>query len=400
MTASSHEQVGTVVVGAGVAGTRLCETLREHGYDAPITLVGAEAHPPYSRPPLSKEVLRGDAGPEVALLRDPDSLDALDLDLRSGVSALSLAVPDRTVRLDDGSDVTGEHVVIATGTAVRRIPSIDGGNVHFLRTIDDCLGLRDALEPGMSVTIVGAGFIGLEVAASARHRGCAVTVIDVLPEPLARVVDRSVGAALRRMHEQHGVAFRLGVAVDGVTAEHGLVSAVRLGDGTKVPADLVVVAIGVHPETGWLAGSGLDISDGVLCDETLAAAPGIWAIGDIARWPHWPDPEPTRVEHWTNAFEQAAVVATAITSGEATPYAPLPYVWSDQYDAKLQILGSAAGDETRVIVGSLDEPKWVALVRHGDHLAGVLGMRSAGPVMRRRSLLQQRARWADVITAT
>lgn len=387
------------VVGAGLAGLRVCEALREQGYAGTVTLVGAEAHPPYSRPPLSKEVLRGDAGVEIAQLRSRDALDDLDLNLRLGVAANGLSVAERTVHLAGGSTVSADHVVIATGTAVRRIPAIDGGNVHVLRTVDDCVGLRAALAPGTRLAVVGAGFIGLEVAASARHRGCEVTVIDVLAEPLARVIDPSVGAALRRLHESHGVRFRLGTGVEGVTSEGDLVTAVRLADGTSVPADAVVVAIGVRPETGWLAGSGLDVADGVLCDATLAAAPGVWAVGDVARWPHWPFDTPTRVEHWTNALEQAQAVATSIATGEAAAYSPVPYVWSDQYDAKLQILGTAAGDETRVITGSLDAPKWAALVRRGDSLAGIIGLRAAGQVMRRRGLLINRISWDEAVTS-
>lgn len=385
------------VVGAGLAGLRVCEALREQQYADAITLIGAEAHPPYSRPPLSKEVLRGDADISVAQLREPAALDELQLDLRLGVAATALSVADRTVRLADGSSVTADHVVIATGTAVRRIPAIDGGNVHFLRTLDDAIGLRAALTAGTRLVIVGAGFIGLEVAASARHHDCDVTVVDVLAEPLARVLDPDVGAALRQLHESHAVRFRLGVGVTGVTSDGGLVTGVRLADGSHLPADAVVVAIGVRPETSWLEGSGLDITDGVRCDETLAAAPGIWAVGDVARWPHWPFDEPSRVEHWTNALEQANAVATGIATGTPAAYSPVSYVWSDQYDAKLQILGTAAGDETRVIVGALSDRKWAALVRRGEQVVGVLGMRAAGQVMRRRRLLLDRVTWDEAV---
>jgi NADPH-dependent 2,4-dienoyl-CoA reductase/sulfur reductase-like enzyme len=384
--------VTVAVVGAGLAGLRTCESLRARGYGGRIVLIGAEAHPPYSRPPLSKEVLRGEKDASVATLRGPEELAALELDLRLGRRAVALDVDGRRMTLDDDSIVAYDDVVIATGAQPRTVPGLEGA--HLLRTIDDSIALRDRLVPGTTVAIVGAGFIGLEVAASARSRGCEVTVIDVLETPLARVLDPAIGAAVKRLHEEHGVTFRLGVGVTAVTSGR-----LTLTDGSEIDADAVVVGIGVIPTTSWLEGSGLKIDDGVVCDENLRAAASVWAVGDIARWTPPALGRPARLEHWTNATEQPDHVARAIC-GDLAPFDPVPYFWSDQYDAKLQSLGYAgAGDEIAVVKGSLDEPKWVALIRQGDNLAGVVGLRSPGPVMRYRPLLAAGVPWSQALAA-
>jgi NADPH-dependent 2,4-dienoyl-CoA reductase/sulfur reductase-like enzyme len=382
------------VVGGGLAGLRCCEALRARGYDAPIVLVGAERHAPYSRPPLSKEVLRGDQEPDTARLRADDELGALDIEVVLGRSAVGLRPAERELALDDGTVVRYDDVVIATGARARTLPGTSS-SVHTLRTVDDCLSLRQALSAGARVVVVGAGFIGLEAAASARHRDCDVTVVDVLPAPLARVADPAIGAVLQRLHEDRGVSFRLGVGV----AQIGHNSVV-LSDGTEASADVVVAGVGVVPEVDWLHGSGLTVDNGVVCDETLNAAPGVWAIGDVARWHSRSLDAHVRVEHWTNATEQADHVARAI-SGDRTAFDPVPYFWSDQYDAKLQCLGFvASGDELAVVRGALDEPRWVALVRTCPRLGGVVGMRSPGQVMKLKPLLAQRLSWRDAMDAT
>lgn len=387
-----------VVCGAGLAGLAVCESLRQKGFDGAITLIGAEHHPPYSRPPLSKEVLRGDP-PDKAQLRTAAELDALDLDLRLGVAAAALRPDAREVVLTDGSEMGYDDVVLATGAQPRALPGVALAGVHVLRTLKDCLAIRDRLVDGTNLVVIGAGFIGLEVAASARARGCEVTVVDVLPAPLERVFDPAIGRALQVMHEANGVGFRLGVGVSGVQGEQH-VTGVQLGDGSVVTADVVVVGIGVTPATDWLASSGLVLDDGVRCDETLQAAPGVWAVGDLARWSDPSSPQGLRVEHWTNATEQARSVAASIATGTPQPFVTVPYFWSDQYDAKLQSLGTVTkGDETRVVAGSLDEPKWTALVRSGDRLGGVIGLRSGRQVMKLRPLLAAGAGWHDALGA-
>jgi NADPH-dependent 2,4-dienoyl-CoA reductase/sulfur reductase-like enzyme len=272
--------------------------------------------------------------------------------------------------------------------------------VHLLRTVDDCVLLRDALVAGAEVVVIGAGFIGLEVAASARARGCTVTVVDVLPAPLARVLDVAVGGAVARLHEGNGVAVRCGVgvaAVDGTSR----VEEVVLTDGSRLRADVVVVGIGVVPGTGWLTGSALTLDDGVVCDEALRAAPGVWAVGDVARWRPAGSARTVRLEHWTNATEQPLCVARSIVSGEPQPFSTVPYFWSDQYDAKLQSLGTdTLGDELRIVFGALDEPKWIGLVRAGDRLGAVVGLRAPARVTKLRSLLAAGASWQDALDVT
>ena len=367
-----------------MAGLRTCESLRQHGYAEPIILIGAEKHAPYSRPPLSKEVLRSEADADTATLRTVDELVALDIDVRLGSSASALDVDGHRLSLDDGSDVVFDALVIATGAAPRRLPGRAFDNAHVLRTVDDCLELRSTLSEGAKVSVVGAGFIGLEVAASARARGCAVTVFDVLTEPLARVMPTDVGRMVRRLHEERGVVFHLGEGVDA---------------DTELDADVVVVGIGVAPETSWLASSGLTLDDGVRCDSSLRAAPGVWAVGDVARW-ETADGSTRRVEHWTNATEQPHHVARDIVSGTSTRFETVPYFWSDQYDAKLQSLGHCgAADEFQVAWGSLDEPKWVALLRSGDRLTGVVGMRAPGRVMKMRPLLEKQASYDEALAS-
>ena len=384
------------VVGGGLAGLRTCEALRARGYDGAIVLIGDEQHPPYSRPPLSKEVLRGDKDPSVATFRGADALAALDLDVRLGRRAMALRVGDREVALDDGSTLRFDDVVVATGARPRALPGVTAAGVHMLRTLDDSIALRADLRAGARVVVVGAGFIGLEVAAAARTRGCDVTVVDVLPAPLARVLDSRLGSAVAALHAAHGVTIRCGVGVEAVGGT-GRVERVVLTGGDEVAADTVVVGIGVVPATDWLADSGLTLDDGVVCDESLQAAPHVWAVGDVARW-HSPSlGRLVRIEHWTNAAEQPDHVARAIC-GDVAAFDPVPYFWSDQYDAKLQCLGFAGlGDEIAVVRGSLDEPKWVALVRTGDRLGGVVGLRSPGQVMKLKPLLAAHTDWTDAV---
>jgi NADPH-dependent 2,4-dienoyl-CoA reductase/sulfur reductase-like enzyme len=367
-----------------MAGLRTCEALRQQGYTEPIVLIGSERHAPYTRPPLSKEVLRSEADVSKATLRTADEIAALGIDLRLARSATGLDLDGRRVQIDDGSELPFESLVIATGATPRRLPGAAFAHAHVLRGIDDCLELQAKLVDGARVSIVGAGFIGLEVAASARARGCDVTVVDVLPAPLARVLPAEVGKVVRRLHEENGVKFQLDTAVDGEA---------------PLDADVVVVGIGARPETAWLEGSGLDIADGVVCDASLRAASGIWAVGDVARWVG-PDGDTMRVEHWTNATEQPHHIAKDVVTGARTPFVSVPYFWTDQYDAKLQSLGKPGpDDEMHVVWGSLDEPKWVALLHAGDHLTGVVGLRAPGRVMKLRSLVATASSYTEALAS-
>jgi NADPH-dependent 2,4-dienoyl-CoA reductase/sulfur reductase-like enzyme len=390
-----------VVVGASLAGLRAAETLRREGYDDRLVLVGAESHLPYDRPPLSKELLAGEWEPEqIALRKQP--YDDLDLELRLGRRATRLDVDDRVVELDDGGESFGfDGLVVATGARPRTLPgtpALDG--IFVLRTLDDCLALRARLERRPRVVVIGAGFIGSEVAATCRGRGLEVTVLEMLATPLERAVGPVVGDACGRLHHDHGVDLRCGVKVSGFEGAER-VERVRLADGSSIDADVVVVGVGVLPETRWLEGSGLTLDDGVVCDETCLAAPGIVAAGDVARWPN-PlfDGERMRVEHWTNATEQGVAAARRLLADDraAEAFAPVPFVWSDQYDVKIQVVGSIRGDdEVAVADGSLDEHRFVALFGRGGRLVGALGFSRPRVVMQYRRLIAERASWDDAL---
>ena len=363
-----------VIVGGSLAGLRAAQSLRREGHAGPVTIISDEAHwPPYDRPPLSKQILVGSLEPERARLRVPDDLG---LEVRTEVRAVGLDVPGRRVALGDGTMLAYDALVVATGASPRTIPGAgDHWGVHVLRTIDDCMALRFDLGDAERVAIVGAGFIGCEVASSCRTLGLDVTVIDLLPHPLAPLGPRA-GQAIRALHEANGVSFRLGTGVAGFEGDSD-VRGVRLDDGGTVEADVVVIGIGVAPNTGWLEASDLQIRDGVVCDRWCRALGGddrVVAVGDVARWDH-PEGDSMRIEHWTNAGEQAAHAAKVLVSGPdvAGPYAPVPYFWSDQYGTKIQFVGrTEATDEFEIVEGSLDDHRWVAAYGRSGSTVGAL----------------------------
>jgi len=389
------------VVGASLAGLRAAEALRRLGFAGRLALVGAERHLPYDRPPLSKEVLRGTRAPETLALCKPGAWDALDLDLRLGVRATGLDPARRRVALATGEELAFDGLVIATGATPRALPRTPPlAGIHTLRSLDDCLAIRAELECGPRVAVVGAGFIGAEVAATCRQRGLEVTLLEALPAPLAAALGPEIGALLGAIHRDHGVDLRCGVGVAGFSGG-ARVEEVRLGDGSRAAADLVVVGIGVAPETGWLAGSGLELADGVVCDETLATgAPGIVAAGDVARWTNPLFGESMRVEHWTNAVEQGEAAAARLLAGAggASPFAPVPYVWSDQYDCKIMSAGSfRADDERRIVHGSLAERRFVALYGREGRLVGALAMNRARQLVGYRRQIREGASLEEAV---
>lgn len=425
---------GIVIVGAGLAGLRTAEGLRDGGWTGPITLVGDEREEPYDRPPLSKQVLTGAWGPERASLRPSEDLTGrLGLTLQLGVPANRVDVAACAVHLADGRVLPFEGLVIATGTSARRLPgTADAPHVHVVRTLSDAIRLRDRLRTEdlrtedtrtedlraedrrapKRVAVVGAGFIGAEVAAAARGHGCSVTVVEAAAVPLERQLGAEQGHAVAQVHARHGVELRCGVGVSAVDS-HGL----QLTDGSRVEADEIVVGIGVSPNVAWLAGSGIAAeaggpSDGVLADETLRVAPRVVAVGDIVRWPHpaYAEVEPggVRIEHWTNAAESAAHAAATLLAdlagepGRARPFAPVPYFWSDQYPlpggSKIQLLGRTTGfDEVRVVGGSVGDGRWLALYRRGDHLVAALGVTMMRQLAGFRALLEAGCSWDDAL---
>ena len=388
-----------VIVGASLAGFRAAEELRARGHAGTITLVGDEPHRPYDRPPLSKQVLTGVKPPEsTALQAASGSVDDLDLEWRLGESATGLDLSDRTVLLGGGERLAYDGLVIATGASPRRLPGTDHlDGVHTLRSLDDSIAIRAALAAGpRRVAVVGAGFIGSEVAASTRSLGIDVSLIEALPVPLERGLGPQMGAVVADLHRDHGVDVHLGVGVVLIDGSDR-VERIRLTDGSVLDVDLVVVGIGVSPNTEWLEGSGLTLDNGVVCDATCLAAPGVVAAGDVARWPNERFGEVMRVEHWDNAIEMGSHAARTLL-GQAEPYAPVPWFWSDQYDRKIQLAGRAAADDiVEVVSGRVEERRFVAFYGRAGRIVGVLGMSQPAKVMRWRSLVAEGASWDDAL---
>jgi NADPH-dependent 2,4-dienoyl-CoA reductase/sulfur reductase-like enzyme len=358
---------------------------------------------PYDRPPLSKQVLAGKWPTERTTLTPIGTdMEQLDAEWRLGERATSLSMADRTIVLSQGERVGFDGLVIATGASVRRLPGQPHlSGIHVLRTLDDCLALRSDLDRNpQRVVVVGAGFIGAEVAATVRERDLDVTLLEALPVPLQRALGDEMGMVCAEVHRDHGVDLRLTTGVESFEGDGaGRVTGVVLTDGTTVSADVVVVGIGVQPNTGWLEGSDLLIDNGVVCDESCLAAPGVVAAGDVARWPNLRFDEVMRVEHWDNAQEQGAHAARTLL-GQSEPYMPVPWFWSDQYDRKIQLAGRAGmGDEVRIVDGSADERKFAALYGRNGRLVGVLGFNRPALVMRYRQLIASGTSWDAALAA-
>ncbi|WP_425246213.1 NAD(P)/FAD-dependent oxidoreductase [Streptomyces sp. NEAU-NA10] len=383
-----------VVVGASAAGLAAVETLRRESYDGELTLVGDEPHLPYDRPPLSKQFLAAEWDADRLPLRPAGDIAALGLDLRLGAAATGLDLIGRAVRLADGSEVPYDGLILATGVRPRRLP---GEGAHVLRGLNDALTLRERLAPGRHLVVVGAGFIGAEAAAVAWRLGARVTLLEPAEVPLAHAVGVEVGRTLSRAHRERGVDLRCGVTVTEVTE-----AGVRLGDGEVVEADEVLVAIGSLPNTEWLADSGLTVGDGVVCDEYLEAAQGVYGAGDVARWHNPLFGTSMRIEHRTNAAEQGMAAARNLLAPEGRePFAPVPYFWSDQYDMKIQAYGFLRGhEEVAVVEGDLDERRFVAVYRTGGRVSGALAVGMPPRAIRRwRQMIAAGADWEEAVPA-
>ena len=363
-----------VIVGASLAGVRTAVALRRSGHEGAIHLIGDEPHwPPFDRPPLSKQILVGALEPDRTRLRVPDDLD---ITVTVGTRATSLDVDGRRIALDDGTDLSWDRLVVATGAA----PIVPdawplGPRVHVLRTADDARRLRQAFAGASRVAVIGAGFIGCEVASSCTSLGLDVDLIDIAPHPLTPLGAR-MGSHVAGWHAEAGVRMHLATTVTGidVTDDGATVSTSGPANGAvDLGVDVVVIGVGVRPATDWLEGSGLVIADGVVCDAASLAEGGgglVAAVGDVARWDH-PRYGSTRIEHWTNAGEQATHVAGALL-GDPEPFAPVPYFWSDQHGHKLQYVGHASpDDDVEVLAAETSDGLVAAYHRDGSITAAL-----------------------------
>ncbi len=385
---------GIVIVGGGLAAARTAEQLRRSEYSGRITIVSDEVHLPYDRPPLSKEVLRKEAD-DVAL-KPREWYDEQDIILRLGSAATGLDTAARKLTLADGTELGYDELVIATGLVPRRIPSFpDLEGIRVLRSFDESVALREHASSARHAVVVGAGFIGCEVAASLRSMGVDVALVEPQPTPLAVVLGEQIGELVARLHRAEGVDVRLGVGVAEVRGK-GHVDTVVLTDGTELPADLVVVGIGSHPATEWLAGSGVEVDDGVICDEAgRTGAPNVWALGDVASWRDATGHQ-ARVEHWSNVADQARAVVPAMLGQEVPTVVVVPYFWSDQYDVKIQCLGEPEATDIVHLVED-DGRKFLAYYERDGVLVGVVGGGMPGKVMKTRAKIAAAAPIAEVL---
>jgi 3-phenylpropionate/trans-cinnamate dioxygenase ferredoxin reductase subunit len=366
------------VVGASLAGLSTVRALRAEGYDGEIVVIGEERHTPYDRPPLSKDFLKGDLDADALALGDAEEYEELDVQWLLGERAVRLDPTARTVTLTGGRLVRTNGVVVATGASARTLTGTAGpAGVHTLRTLDDALALRAELLDGLPrVVVIGAGFIGAEVASTAHRLGLHVTLVEALDVPLERQLGREMGLVCSSLHNDHGVRLLCGTGVAGLTGT-GRVTGVRLADGRELAADIVVVGVGVKPATDWLAGSGIQVDDGVVCDAGCSTSvPGVVAVGDVARCPNPFTGRHDRIEHWSNATEQAKTAARTLLSGVSAP-APLtaPYFWSDQYQVRIQLAGHVApGAEPQIVEGDLDSRSFTAVYRREGAPVAVLSL--------------------------
>jgi len=370
---------------------RAAEALRRGGFEGRLTVVGEEDLAPYDRPPLSKQVLMGTWAPEQARLKvDP----LVEADLRLATRAIGLDLESRAVVVHTGERLAFDGCVIATGATPRQLPGTRWmPGLFMLRTFEDCLAIRAAAEAATRVVVVGAGFIGSEVASACRSLGREVTVIEAMPVPLERAVGTEMGAVLGGLHASHGTDLRLGAGVAGIEGEEH-VEGVRLTDGTTIEAEVAVVGIGVRPATDWLEGSGVVLDNGVVCDEFCRVLTphgpddGIVAAGDVARWFNPFYGESMRVEHWTNAVEQSDAAARTLLVGPTEAYAPVPYFWSDQYGQRIRFVGHASGGEVvEVVEGSTEAMKFVATYRREGRLVAALTVNLPSRVVPYRNLI-------------
>lgn len=388
-----------VIAGAGLAAVRAAEALRRKGFDGSVVIVGDEPHLPYDRPPLSKQILVGKSSPADVIFREREYFEDLDVELLTGSPIVGLDVTGRTIRLGSGQ-MPYDELIVCTGSRPR-----DSGwtepleGVVQLRTIDDSIAIRDRFEMSPRVVVAGAGFIGAEVASSARALGLDVTLVELQPTPMARSVGPWVAPAFVSLHRDNGTDLRCGVKITEILGRDH-VEGVRLSDGTELPCDLLVAGLGVVPNVEWLAGSGLSIDDGLVCDRWMCAGPPtVHAAGDVARWPNGLTGRMTRGQQWMVAVEQARHVASRIVDPSATaPFTSSSYFWSHQYDQHFQFAGSARANEVRVLAGALDEEAFLVAYSDADRLVGVLTKNMSAMFVKAKPMLESGSPWSAVLS--
>ncbi|SPM36663.1 NADPH-dependent 2,4-dienoyl-CoA reductase, sulfur reductase, or a related oxidoreductase [Mycobacterium rhizamassiliense] len=352
-----------VIVGGGLAGAKAAEALRDKGFDGKVVLFADEDHLPYERPPLSKEYLAGKKSLTDFTVQNSQWYNDHNIDVRLECRVAALDAGNRTVALADGTTVAYDKLLLATGSASRRppIPGSDAKGVHYLRSYDDAAALNSVLKEGSSLAVVGAGWIGLEVTAAARQRGVNVTVVEAAKQPLAAALGETVGEVFATLHRDHGVDLRLEAKVDEITVAGGAATGLRLGDGSTVDADAVLVAVGARPNVELAERAGLSMGDGgVLVDSSLRTSDAdIYAVGDIAAAEHPLFGERIRTEHWANALKQPAVAVDGML-GEPAEYAELPYFFTDQYDLGMEYVGHAPRFDRVVFRGDVAGREFVA----------------------------------------
>ena len=406
-----HPMDRIVIVGASLAGLNAAESLRTEGFQGKIALIGDEREYPYDRPPLSKQLLTGDWDVDRLPLRSAAEFDDLQLNFLNGRTAEALDVADQKVLLEGGEPVEFDGLIIATGARALGLPfGQELNGVHMLRTQADALRIRDELQPGARVAVIGAGFIGSEVASSARARGLDVTMIEALSAPMIGPLGEELAGWAAELHASAGVGLRMNAMVSDLVGDEQ-VEAVELADGTRIEADTVVVGIGVRPNVEWLADSGLTIGDGVICDQYCRAAPGIFAAGDVARWPNglfgpfaYSEPQRTmRIEHWTNAVEQGMAAARNLlleSRGESLePFSPVPYFWSDQHGLSIMASGiTAPRDNFQLVHGTLESNRFAAIYGLRGYLSGVVAVGWPRMLRRYQGMIRDRTTWEEALT--
>ncbi|MGI5268763.1 NAD(P)/FAD-dependent oxidoreductase [Nonomuraea sp. CA-218870] len=390
----------TLIVGASVGGVRTAQALRGGGYDGEIVLVDLETEAPYDKPPLSKALLTGSAVPDGIRLLTPEQARAARIDLRLGLRAVGLDPRARVVAFQDGSTARYDRLVVATGGSARRPPWATTDGVHVVRTLADAAGLRRDLMAGGPLVVIGAGFVGAEVASTGRRLGLDVTMVDVQPFPLSRSLSPDIARAVLALHENAGVRCLMGVGVSGVSGR-GRHLAVTLDDGTELQAATVVAGIGAATGDGWLAASGLKLDDGLVCDEYCRAVgtTDVYAVGDVARWFDLTRGRHVRAEHWTNAVDQAACVAHNIIEPRSPrPYRPVDFVWSDQHDWKIHVIGDATGPAATAVLGDpMADQRFAALYAdEHDRLRGAVVVNWPRALVRCRKAMREAAAWRDL----